>query len=78
MQKKFNKIVDISQILRIQAWLGVVAYAFNSSPWEAEVEPGGSLWVQGQSDLYRELQSSQNYIDKQTKNTHMYVRSYVF
>lgn len=36
--KKFNKRVDISQILRIQAWLGMVAYAFNSSPWEAQVE----------------------------------------
>ena len=40
----------------------VVAHAFNPSTQEAEA--GGSLWVQGQPDLWSEFQESQDYKEK--------------
>lgn len=39
--------------------LGVVAYDFDPTTWEAET--GRRLWVQGQSGLYYEFWESQAY-----------------
>ena len=44
---------DDRTMIKMELSLGMVVHVFNPSTWDAEA--GGSLWVQGQTDLQTSL-----------------------